>query len=206
MPAYAHCLRHLRHWSRITWVRAAPHLGHRSAALAAVSLACCPPRCETTASAGAPLTRIPGRGPGSGNADTSALAHSLGHVHSTPRNSAWSAHSSIRPIFPARAAAPLALFFRSAALQLGRARLLIKGEEFDGRAENVTGRAPDLDTFKRPIGRVHDKSARHLSGKPASYGAFLIQVSRAVQECNLPIHFSIPPHHADCLSWYPQTR
>ena len=55
-------------------------------------------------------------------------------------------------------------------------------EGADGPVEPVARRAPDHHAFQRPVGRAQSEPAPHFGGKPASDGAFLVKVGRAVQE------------------------
>jgi len=68
----------------------------------------------------------------------------------------------------------------------GSARIVlvrvVPGEGLDGPAEAVAGRAPDHDAFDGPVGGAHGEPAADLGRQPASYGAFLVDVGRAVQE------------------------
>ena len=56
------------------------------------------------------------------------------------------------------------------------------GEEFDWSVEPVAGRASDHRAFEGPIAGEHGEAAPDLGGKPASDGAFHVQVGRAVKE------------------------
>jgi len=58
----------------------------------------------------------------------------------------------------------------------------VAGEEFDGRAEPVVGRAPDHDAFDRAIGRFGEEPAHDLGGQRASGRRVIIGVCRAVKE------------------------
>ena len=62
--------------------------------------------------------------------------------------------------------------------------MFLQGEEFEGRIEEMSSRAPDRGTFKGPGGRVHDVPARYLRRERAPYSAIGVQVRRAVQEGN----------------------
>jgi hypothetical protein len=73
-----------------------------------------------------------------------------------------------------------------------RARDLRHGQRLDRPVEPVATRAPDLRGVQHPLDRPDRVAVLHHGGKPASHGAVLVQVGRAVQERHASVHRVLP--------------
>jgi hypothetical protein len=73
-----------------------------------------------------------------------------------------------------------------------RARGLRHGQRLDRPVEPVAARAPDLHGVQHPLDGPDRVAVLHHGRKPASYGAMLVQVGRAVQERHASVHRVLP--------------